>query len=131
MIYHGDNGLKDLAAEVMSAALSLAAYRYDYDAIAVTGISGLSVGAPLSLITNKKLVVIRKESETAHSSAHPGMTELKDGDRYIFVDDFISSGATAKRVRSAIEREVPGAKYVGSYTTSSNVANIDVLNAYS
>lgn len=102
----------DIAAITFKAAAELRYDGYRYDSIAVTGISGLIIGAPLSILVGKPLVVIRKgnDKEYAHSVRHPGIEDV--GKRYLFVDDFISTGETMRRVENALSRV---ARMVGTY----------------
>ncbi len=69
-----------------------------YDVIVVRGISGLLFGSMLALRTGKKLAIVRKKTETAHSSnAMEGFV----GGRYLFVDDLIDTGETYSATRKA------------------------------
>lgn len=65
----------------------------DYDAIVVTGVSGLAIGATLAYLTGKSLVVVRKDSEKSHADQKvEGMPATNF--KYVIVDDFVSSGDT-------------------------------------
>ena len=72
-----------------------------YDTIVVTGSSGMLVGPVIARALRKKLLVVRKpeEYESSHSSAKL-LGEL--GERWIFLDDFVSGGATFRRVRDGV-----------------------------
>jgi orotate phosphoribosyltransferase len=75
--------------------------KYEYDAIAVRGISGLMLGPTLSVLCDKSLIVVRKHDEDRHS------TNVCEGDRgakrYIIVDDFISDGDTVRAIYKDIK----------------------------
>jgi len=68
-----------------------------------TGISGQSVGWPISFITGIPLVVIRKALEKSHGSRIVGQSGLCS--KYIIIDDFISSGETIERVIREMKKE--------------------------
>ena len=74
-----------------------------FDAIAVRGISGLLVGVPLALRLDKQLIVVRKPKDDTHS---PYMVEgYAAGERYLIVDDFVSTGATVKEIQKALKTD--------------------------
>lgn len=84
----------------------------DYDTLVGTGMSGALVVAVLGRALNKFYAVVRKPGDTMNHSGNP--IEGKIGNRWLFVDDLVSTGATLARVKAAI-REVPSI-YVGHYT---------------
>jgi hypothetical protein len=74
-----------------------------FDAIAVTGLSGLLVGSIVAMEMDKPLIIVRKRGEERHT-----LNECEGvfgGETYIILDDFVSSGATIFR----IERKVAAA----------------------
>ena len=111
---------RDLDLVVESSRRSLV--DVEFDAIAVTGISGLSVGAPLALALQKKLLVLRKESEDSHGLRGEllGANDLEEGTRVLVVDDFFSSGETGRRVCNAVLANNPYATIVGGYSYEYN-----------
>ena len=98
----------------------------DFDTIVGTGFSGGVVIPFLAAAMGKDFVLIRKEDDDSHHG--PGKLLGTLGQRWIFVDDFVSSGATQKRVLAKVEEaaapstEFWGDKtdlqttYVGTYT---------------
>jgi adenine/guanine phosphoribosyltransferase-like PRPP-binding protein len=83
------------------------------DVLVVTGVSGIAFGALLAHGLGLHLAVVRKE-ERRHSPntlecAHPGPF------RWVFVDDHITSGATANRVFDVMKALRPRAPCVGIY----------------
>jgi orotate phosphoribosyltransferase len=77
--------------------------RVPFDAIAVRGVSGYSVGFPVSYITGIPLIVIRKGTERSHGQSiecdyH---TDVK---RYMILDDFIETGSTVEEILHKIDR---------------------------
>lgn len=74
-----------------------------YDTIAARGMSGAAVAPILAYALNKKLALVRKPE--AHS--HDSRSFVGDiGDRWIFVDDFISSGETIRQTARALNDAV-------------------------
>ena len=87
--------------------------RYDFQCIAFRGVSGALSGPPLAFKMNKTVIVVRKSKyeEKNHSRM------LVEGDRavkrYVIVDDFISSGATAREIVKRISEFAPSARCIG------------------
>ena len=72
----------------------------EFDTLVGTGFSGGVVIPSLALALGKHFVLIRKETDDSHHGQGRLLGTL--GDRWIFVDDFISSGATRRRVAEKI-----------------------------
>ena len=86
-----------------------------FDAIAVRGMSGATIGAILADRLDKDLYLVRKgnEVESSHSSYK---VEGPDGPiDYIIVDDFVATGATIEAVLLDMTKYFPHAKCVGLY----------------
>lgn len=75
---------------------------YDATHIVVTGKSGVSAAYAALMLVDFKLCVVRKPGESSHGMGIEGEGEVG---RYILLDDFVSSGATVRRVREALESE--------------------------
>lgn len=121
-IYSNMTETGDLEEIVSKAVDRLSTMSDKFDIIAVTGISGLMVGSPVSLALRKKLVVIRKNGENAHTSRHPGLSDPDTiGHRWIFLDDFVSSGESRRRVRDAINRTHLTWSYIGTYSYENDI----------
>ncbi len=92
--------LDDIVAEAVERLTDV-----DFDTIVGTGMSGSIVIPLLAKALNDRngteinFLLIRKEGVGAHTSSHVGHL----GARWIFVDDFIASGATYQRVRRAVD----------------------------
>lgn len=109
--YYFDNAIESLADVIETAEKRLASV--DFDTMVGTGFSGGVVIPALALAMGKKFVLIRKEGDDSH---HRGRLVGELGERWVFVDDFISSGRTRKRVTAAIERAAGTATtMVGQY----------------
>lgn len=75
-----------------------------FDGFVVTGISGVSMGAIMSRLLNKKLMVVRKDEDDDNHSWY-NIENYTNGGKYIFLDDLIASGNTLKRVKECIQKE--------------------------
>lgn len=71
----------------------------DHDTLIGTGISGALAAALLAVATGRMYAVLRKDGVNSHSSRK---LEGQVGERWVFVDDFISGGGTRQRVRDFI-----------------------------
>lgn len=89
---------------VLAEALAiLREHDSEFDFIVVRGISGLVVGAPVSLSLEKPLVVIRKGGENTHSKVHPNLMKV-NGKRGLFLDDLIASGTTLRECARVVRQ---------------------------
>jgi hypothetical protein len=71
-----------------------------FDAIAFRGMSGALIGPVLADRLDKKLIMVRKPTD---GESHSRMTvEGEKADRYIIVDDFVSSGSTVRAIIQAL-----------------------------
>lgn len=94
----------------------LALHRAEFDCIAVRGVSGVMVGAPVAVMLGVPLLVVRREEER-HSvhTGHLTANYVNAGERALFLDDMISSGATFRAAREALHLECPGTRIVAAY----------------
>lgn len=92
--YYMDTALFDLADVIDTAKKRLA--DVEFDTLVGTGFSGGVVIPALALAMGKKFVLIRKETDDSHHGRGRLLGQL--GARWIFVDDFVSSGSTRRRV---------------------------------
>lgn len=89
-----DSALFDLPTVIERARADLA--DVDFDTIVGTGFSGGIVIPTLALALGKSFVLIRKEDDDSHHGGGRLLGRL--GERWLFVDDFVSSGRTRARV---------------------------------
>jgi len=75
----------------------------EFDAIAVSGSSGLLVGPCVADLLQKNIILVRKPVDDTHSSEV--VEGPKDG-RYIIIDDLIDSGATIQRITRSIRSQL-------------------------
>ena len=74
----------------------------EFEGFVGMGISGaLPIGA-LAIAMNKRIAIVRKEKDGGSHSDRIVECGLHAGDRWIFVDDFISSGETKRKVCDAM-----------------------------
>lgn len=110
-----DRAIDNLAGIIDEARVDLAGV--DYDTLVGTGFSGGIVIPSLALALGKKFVLIRKENDDSHHGGGRLIGNL--GHRWIFVDDFVSSGDTKqrclKKVAAAASVEDFTTTYVGDY----------------
>jgi adenine/guanine phosphoribosyltransferase-like PRPP-binding protein len=99
-----------------------------FDAIAVQGNSGVSVGAVLAFLLNKNLIIVRKANDGSHSSLQV------EGDNsvgtYIIVDDLVASGNTYARIRSKMVSNFPNVVFKGLFLYDGYRAGSDVFDEY-
>lgn len=100
--YYMDDALFNLADVIETAKERLA--DVDFDTLVGTGFSGGIVIPSLALALGKQFVLIRKETDDSHHGRGRLLGQL--GARWIFVDDFVSSGRTRNRVIEKINAEV-------------------------
>lgn len=93
-----DTALSDLGTVIEQAKIDLA--DMDFDTIVGTGFSGGVVIPALALALGKNYVLIRKEGDDSHHGGGRLIGTL--GERWLFVDDFVSSGATRDRVKEKV-----------------------------
>lgn len=79
-----------------------------HDFVAVTGKSGMAVAFAALALEQFNLVTIRK-GESTHGDMIEGTADRLD--RYVFLDDFVSSGSTRDRVQSELDKYADGWKY--------------------
>ena len=81
-----------------------------FDTIVCRGKSGMLAAGYLAATMTKNIVIIRKSMSNSHAT---GLVEYWDyPEKYIIVDDFISSGATMMNITRKMDKLFPGAKLV-------------------
>lgn len=85
-----------------------------FDSIAFTGSSGAAMAYILSAELGIPLICVRKETDNSHYTKSHGVLEgFVKAQRYVFVDDFISSGETFRKVKEVVEGKLYRAQCVG------------------
>lgn len=109
--------IKDTRLTVKRAVDTLKPLKKEFDVIVVTGVSGLLIGPIVAYKLNKKLLVIRKQDDKNNSHCHylvEGHLPANKG-RWLFLDDFISSGHTLRRVYNTVDKEASSHSFYGFY----------------
>lgn len=115
------------AAKAVQAAIRMRKV-IDYDAFAFTGTSGAAMAYILSAELGVPLLCVRKETDNSHYVKGHGYLEgYVKAEQYVFVDDFISSGDTFRRVREVVESKLHRAKCVGAILYTSTRADHEML----
>lgn len=110
-----DKALFDLESVIRTARKDLR--DADFDTLVGTGFSGGVVIPALARSMGKRFALLRKETDDSHHGSGRLLGDI--GKRWIFVDDFVSSGATFRRlsekVAAACTLEDHVSTYVGDY----------------
>lgn len=112
--YYFDDAISHLPKVIDRAKADLRGV--DFDTIVGTGFSGGIVIPALALVMDKQFLLIRKDGDNSH---HRGSLVGQLGERWIFVDDFISTGRTRMRViekvAEAVSASMTPTTMVGQY----------------
>jgi orotate phosphoribosyltransferase len=105
--------------------------KVNFDTFVGTGLSGTCAVPLLAYALEKNFLIVRKTIDGTHSSS---LVEGVAGNRWVFVDDLISSGSTFTRVYNAMEEHV-GIEFVGAYMYQSGqfgswITPAGMLNTY-
>lgn len=106
--YDNEKGLSDLQEVVYQTARSIGQHLSEFDSIAVQGTSGLLIGAPVALILDKPLVIVREDAELQCWHSSDVENAANAGRRVLFLDDQISSGATLQDVKRKLGEHSEG-----------------------
>lgn len=92
----------------------------EFDAFVGMGLSGSMIAPLLAYIMGKRFAIVRKNNDTgasSHSQTCHGIEScLNAGDKWLFCDDFVSSGATRRRViKRMYDHHISKVNYVGDY----------------
>lgn len=118
--YYMDDAVFNLEEVIETAKKRLA--NVDFDTLVGTGFSGGIVIPTLALQMGKKFVLIRKETDDSHHGKGRLLGEL--GQKWVLVDDFVSSGKTRRRVISKIKEAL------ADYGTQSEMVGEYMYKAY-
>lgn len=112
-----DDAVDRVQETVTDAVEKLKASKLEFDTIVVTGISGLLIGPIVAYLMQKNLLVIRKSDDSSTHSSMPAEGVI--GKKWLFLDDFISSGQTLTKVKEKVSQLSYGAhhetEFVGCY----------------
>jgi hypothetical protein len=89
------------------AGIITAAYRnlkgVEFDTFVCRGLSGILVAPLLARAMSRNFLIVRKERDDTHSSC---AVEGTFGHRWVFLDDFISTGSTFDACRTAVAKHI-------------------------
>jgi adenine/guanine phosphoribosyltransferase-like PRPP-binding protein len=105
-----------LARAVPEMAKELRRKRISFKAIAFRGVSGALFGPCLAAEMKRGLIVVRKSLGDEESTHSGHKVEGMICDKYIIVDDFISSGNTVSVIENKIKEFNPEARLVAVVT---------------
>lgn len=89
----------------------LKAHDSEFDAIAFRGMSGAMIAPMLAAKLKKNLLMVRKPDQQAHSSR--AVEGILAPQRYVIVDDLISSGRTIDSIVEEIKNFSNGSQCIG------------------
>lgn len=95
---HPVMGTKKLKNCATMLSQLLQKYKNDFDTIAFCGVSGTMIGPLLSIMMEKKMLAIRKDSSHSMYKVEGDYSAT----RYIIVDDFVASGKTVYGIHNDI-----------------------------
>lgn len=101
--------IERLPKAVAAAVLALKGWKFD--AIAFRGMSGTFISVPVALRMKKRMILVRKNITDNHSAMW--VEGYKEAKTYVILDDFISSGHTAKTIVEKVKEFAPSAKCLG------------------
>lgn len=110
-----------------------------YDCLACRGTSGIVAAAPLSLLLQKQLIVVRKkcdlESTNGTYNSHAnrlveGVPDAKTPFNFLFVDDLVCSGRTLTETINAIQEVNKEATPSGALLYCSDIVLFPKLRNY-
>ena len=130
-----DRAVYDLPLVIEKAKTDLA--NIDFDTMVGTGFSGGVVIPTLAMAMGKQFVLVRKDNDNSHHG--PGRLLGSLGKRWIFVDDFVSTGQTKRRVIEKIadacsrpvwpSENVHTTEYVGDYVYGMSAGSAKFVRA--
>lgn len=86
----------------------------DFNAVVVTGVSGLIVGPQVASKLKKQLIVIRKSEKTHSENSVEHLIKYKYDCgtilKYIVIDDLIETGKTIRRIKKKLQYEFDDCK---------------------
>ncbi len=105
-VHHGNSYIAryfDMQETVIRDSVRvLKKYADDYDLLVCTGTSGLIITPVLAWRLKKPFAVVRKPDQSRNAGSNLIEGTVVNGQRYVWIDDFISSGETRDRVVAAM-----------------------------
>ncbi len=102
------NGVTRIVKKAVAALKDI-----DFDTIVFRGMSGALIAPIVAHVLGKEIVMLRKPEAQTHSSyKYEGYLNVQ---RYIIIDDFVSTGSTVGEIVSRMRDMVADVKFVGLY----------------
>jgi len=119
-----------LAKIVAATVKALQPHKHEFDTIAFRGASGSLVGPAVALRLRKHLLLVRREED--RDASHSGL--LVEGnlntERYVIVDDFVSSGNTVAKIIEAIkEHQKQEYDHAKAYTAAEELGTLPPIGS--
>ena len=108
-------GLSDLPKTVLQAMDTLEPRLDEFDSIVTEGISGLTIAAPVAVLLNKPLVIVRKSMRDACWHVSEVENARNAGRRCLFFDDHIDLGRTFRHVTVKLREHAPLTRVACTY----------------
>ena len=112
--YHRYSQGEGLKIIVEKSARLLEERGVDFDTIAVQGVSGLLVGAPLAMVLGKDLLIIRKPGDKTRLH-HLIPAGIGSNQKILLLDDCVQTGATLSNMLSNIKHYCHNPAFVGLF----------------
>ena len=126
------NGIEKFKRTVDDACYTVNELQYHFTHIAVSGVSGMTVGSVIAYMLGKNLIVVRKPIEIVYEGNDYDNDELDQLGyshshflvegcpidqpfSYLVIDDFISKGTSYKRIKDSILGVNKEAKCIGAF----------------
>lgn len=102
-VYNDTDRYKQLTYKVVANVERLQA-KLKFDSIAFSGYSGCAMAYPVGMLTGIPLICVRKDKENSHAATLVEGGKDRDHQKYLIIDDFVSSGTTIKRIMDEISK---------------------------
>jgi adenine/guanine phosphoribosyltransferase-like PRPP-binding protein len=87
--------------------------QYEFDTLAFSGISGVSIGFILAQLMDKEVISVRQPGVRRRAGSQYNEEGYRHALKYVIIDDLISTGTTAARVIRGVRKIAPQAELVG------------------
>lgn len=101
--FHPHQSTETFEAAVKRSIAALKKIEAEFDTIVATGASGTTVASVVAYLMGKQLVIVRKPGENSHCY-DPLSGDIKALARTVWLDDFVSGGATYERIVKLVGR---------------------------
>ena len=103
----------------------------DFDTIVFRGMSGALIAPIVAMRLNKNILMVRKPSDCSHSGYSGKAEGCVEIDKYVIIDDFISTGHTVDNIISAVKESNSKAKLEGIFLYNADYGSNMKLGRFS